>query len=167
MTERRFGARGALVVAALLMLPTAAAVSAGEGVAAGQATRREPSGLRERVSGEVRHSGTLVALDTDARTIRMREVVTWTGPGTALATRWLRLTADTAMQVVRRDPRADPASMPGFAESSIGLDQLELGDFVTVTTRAEAPVVVSLEVYRFPGWTPRPAPNTRPPHGGR
>lgn len=167
MTERRFGAPGALVVAALLTLAPATAMSVGEDVAARQATRREPAGLSERTNGEVRHSGTLVALDAEARTIRMQEVVAWIGPGTGLATRWLRLSPDTAMQVVMRDPRSDPASMPGFAESSIGLGQLEIGDFVTVTTRADEPVVVSLEVYRFPGWTPHRAPDAGSPRESR
>lgn len=87
--------------------------------------------------------------------------------GDRIATRWLRLFPDAAMQVVTRGARPDPASMPGFAEASIDLGQLEVGDFLTVTTREEEPVVVSLEVYRFPGWTARPVQQAGSPRDRR
>ena len=123
---------------------TAVAALAATGVASADDTmkRAEPG------HGEVRHSGTVVRVDPEARRLQMREMVTWTGPGTGIVERSVTLTPDTAMQLVTRDDDFDRASMPGFEESPIALREIRPGDFVTVTLRRDSPVAVSLEVVR-------------------
>jgi hypothetical protein len=97
---------------------------------------------------ETRHSGTITGIDDRAGLLTFEEMVTWTGPGTGIVTRSVRITPETSMQLVVRDQDPDRSAMPGFAESPITLRRLRDGDFVTVTTRSDAPVAVSLEVYR-------------------
>ena len=97
---------------------------------------------------ETRHSGTITGIDDRARLLTFEEMVTWRGPGTGIVTRSVWITPDTSMQLVVRDRDPDAASMPGFEESPITLRRVRDGDFVTVTTRSDEPIAVSVEVYR-------------------
>lgn len=77
-----------------------------------------------------------------------------TGPGTGVIERTVTVTPDTSVQLVVRDEQDwSRASMTGFREMPFELSRLKPGDFVTVTTRRERPVAVSIEVWR-PNATP-------------
>jgi hypothetical protein len=99
-------------------------------------------------AGEARHSGTVVRVDDDELVIR--EMGTWTGSGSGVAERRVTLAADTATQLVRREPgAAERTSRPGWKSIAMRPEDIRPGDFVTVTTRkAGGDVAVSIEVLR-------------------
>jgi hypothetical protein len=93
-----------------------------------------------------RHSGRVLAVDPGAGTVRIEEMVAWTGPNTGAVERTIRLTPDTTVQVVRRAATVDPARWPNaFEEQRITADSLKPGDFVTATT-GSGDLAVALEV---------------------
>src|ERR671918_76385 len=58
-------------------------------------------------AAEARHSGRVMAVDPGAGTVRIQEVVAWTGPETGTVERTIRLTPDTTVQLVRREADVD------------------------------------------------------------
>jgi hypothetical protein len=86
-------------------------------------------------AAESRHSGRIVAVDPAAGTLRVQEMVAWTGPGTGLVERTIRLAPQTSIALVRRAREIDPARWPNaFDERRAGVEALRPGEFVTVTT---------------------------------
>lgn len=101
---------------------------------------------------EARHSG--VVLQTADDRLVLREMVTWTGPGTGIVDRPLTVTSETAVQLVRRAPKADdPRARPGWMAVDLRPDDIRAGDFATVTTRegADGDVAVSIQIVRPEG----------------
>ena len=95
-----------------------------------------------------RHSGQVVAVDSAAGTLRFGEMLGWTGPGTGIVDRTVRLTPATDVRLVERAATLDPERWPNaWEEHRIGLDALRPGDFVTVTTGGDD-TAVALEVMR-------------------
>jgi hypothetical protein len=123
-----------MAVAALATVSSAAAAGASK-----------PAQLRD---GEVRHSGSVVTVDIDARRLRMEEMVAWMGPGTGIVERSVTVTPDTSIELIWRDDDPDRTALPGWDGKSIALRDIRRGDFVTVTVRRDNPVAVSLQVLR-------------------
>jgi hypothetical protein len=101
-------------------------------------------------STEVRHSGRILVIAPDASAIVLEELVTWTGPGTGLVTRSIRLTPDTSIHLIEREGwKGDRTSMPGWDVETMDATRLRPGDFVTVTTDDDRhDVAVALLVVR-------------------
>jgi hypothetical protein len=84
--------------------------------------------------GDVKHSGTLVAVDAAKHILTLEEMGPWTGPGTVPVKRSIRIEPSTNVELITR--RSEPA--PGASDyqaSAMPLSDLRAGDFVTV--RAE------------------------------
>ena len=83
----------------------------------------------------VRHSGTLVEIGLDLSTILIEEVVAWTGLGTGVVRRVIRLTPRTSIELIERPDTqgwSRPADRPGWHATAIPAAALREGDFVTV-----------------------------------
>ena len=101
---------------------------------------------------DLRHSGTVVRAAHDR--FVLREIVTWTGPGTGVVDRHVAMTEQTAVQLVRRAPWTDdPRARPGWQAIDLRPDDVRPGDFATVTIRdgAAGDVAVSVEILRPEG----------------
>jgi hypothetical protein len=99
----------------------------------------------------VRHSGRIVEVALDGSAIVVEELVTWSGPGTGVVTRSIRLTPGTAIDVIQLadDTDVDRAALPGWDTRVIDAADLRRGDFVTVTTDGDRrAVAVALQVVR-------------------
>jgi hypothetical protein len=104
-----------------------------------------------RQPGEVRHSGRILEVAPDGSAILLEEQVSWSGPGTGIVTRSIRLTPRTSIHLVERTDRwnGDRSSLPGWDVEMIGAASLRPGDFVTVTTDDDQhAVAVALQVVR-------------------
>jgi hypothetical protein len=101
-----------------------------------------------QVNGEARHSGTITEV-VDGRIV-LDEIVTWQGPESpGIVRRSIRITPDTAIDLVQRGPWDARTSRPGWSSEPIRPDDLRKGDFVTVTTRGdETGAAVAVEVIR-------------------
>jgi len=111
----------------------------------------EQGAATSRAAVEVRHSGSILEVAPDASSIVMEELVAWTGPGTGVVTRSLRITPRTSIRLLKRTDRWDgtAASMPGWDSTMVKAAMLRPGDFVTVTTDDDARnVAVALQVVR-------------------
>jgi hypothetical protein len=100
---------------------------------------------------EVRHSGRILVVAPDGSAIVLEELGTWTGPGTGLVTRSIRLTPRTSIRLIERADRweGDRTSMPGWDVEMMEATSLRPGDFVTVTTDDDGrDVAVALLVVR-------------------
>lgn len=100
---------------------------------------------------EARHSGRIVEVATDGSSILLEEMVGWTGPGTGMLTRRVRITPQTSIRLVRHTGRwgNDRGSTPGWDSKTIDAGRLRPGDFVTVTTdENQRDVAVALQVVR-------------------
>lgn len=81
------------------------------------------------------HSGTIVAVDLKRQTITLEEMGPWTGPGSGLVKRTIRLAPGTTFELVARSKEPAPGGWPGgFVASSLKAVDLRPGDFATVTT---------------------------------
>jgi hypothetical protein len=111
-----------------------------------------PTVAQERPeSGEVRRSGRILVIAPDGSAIVLEELRTWTGPGTGLVARSIRLTPSTSIHLIERAERweGDRTSMPGWDAETMRPASLRPGDFVTVTTDDDRrDVAVSLLVVR-------------------
>jgi hypothetical protein len=99
----------------------------------------------------VRHSGRIVEVAPDGSAIVVEELLTWSGPGTGVVTRSIRLTPRTAIDVIQRADGwdGDRAALPGWDTRVIDAADLRRGDFVTVTTDGDRrAVAVALQVVR-------------------
>jgi len=99
----------------------------------------------------VRHSGRIVEVAPDGSAIVVEELVTWSGPGTGVITRSIRLTPRTSIDVIQRTDSTDGdrAALPGWDTRVIDAAELRRGDFVTVTTDGDRrAVAVALQVVR-------------------
>jgi hypothetical protein len=81
-------------------------------------------------------SGRIVEVAPDGSAIVVEELVTWSGPGTGVVIRSIRLTPRTAIRVIQRsgDEDGDRTAMPGWDARVIDAAGLRPGDFVTITT---------------------------------
>jgi hypothetical protein len=115
----------------LLALMVAAPAAAGQTKTSLNAPDDGRHGARE-----ARHSGRIVEIATDGSSILLGEMVAWTGPGTGLLTRRVRITPDTSIRLVQHTGRwdNDRSSTPGWDSTTIDARSLRPGDFVTVTT---------------------------------
>ena len=86
--------------------------------------------------GKVRHSGRILEVATDGSAIVLEEMVAWTGPGTGIVNRSIRLTPRTSIRLVERTDAVDVdrTALPGWDTTPIDVVDLRPGDFVTVTT---------------------------------
>lgn len=100
--------------------------------------------------GETRHSGRIVEVAPDGSAIVLEEMVAWTGPGTGVVTRSIKLTPRTSIRLLERTARweDDRSAMPGWDAQVIEASSLRRGDFVTVTTDDRRTVAVALQVIR-------------------
>ena len=108
--------------------------------------------ISSAAADELRHSGTVVRATHDG--LVLREMITWTGPGTGIVNREVAMTPQTAVQLVRRAPWTDdPRARPGWTAIDLRPDDVHPGDFATVTTRdgADGDVAVSVEIVRPEG----------------
>ena len=79
------------------------------------------------------------------------EMVAWTGPGTGMLTRRVRITPRTSIGLARYTGRwgNDHSSTPGWDSETIDAGRLRPGDFVTVTTDDnQRDMAVALQVVR-------------------
>jgi hypothetical protein len=118
-----------MVCIALLVLVVGlwpASAVAGEPAAAPAAALGKPA----------RHSGTLVRIGLDLSTIFIDEVVAWTGAGTGVVRRSIRLTPRTSIELIERPHPEGPsrAGRAGWHVTAIPAAELREGDFVTVIT---------------------------------
>jgi hypothetical protein len=115
----------------LLALMMAAPVAAGQTKTSLNAPDNGQPGARE-----ARHSGRIVEVATDGSSILLDEMVAWTGPGTGMLTRRVRITPQTSIRLVQHTGRwgNDPSATPGWDSKTIDAHSLRRGDFVTVTT---------------------------------
>jgi hypothetical protein len=100
--------------------------------------------------GEVRHSGTIVEIT--GRSIVLEEMLAWQGPDNpGIVHRSITVTPRTSIQLVARTGEWGVArtSLPGWDSKPMDLDELRRGDFVTITTGADArDRAVALQVIR-------------------
>lgn len=103
--------------------------------------------------GEVRHSGTIVEITPDGSAIVLEELAVWSGPGTGVVSRSIRLTPDTSIRLVERAPGdGGRTAMPGWKATAVDALDLREGDFVTVTTHGDRrAVAVALQIVRPAG----------------
>lgn len=112
---------------------------------------RRSSYFRSRWPTEVRHSGRILVVAPDGSAIVLEEIRTWTGPGTGLVTRSIRLKPRTSIRLIERAAgwEDDRTSMPGWDVETMDATSLRAGDFVTVTTDDDRrDVAVALLVVR-------------------
>jgi len=84
--------------------------------------------------GDVKHSGTVVAVDPVKHMLTLEEMGPWTGPGTVPVKRSIRIAPSTNVELITR--RSEPAPGAGnYQAAAMPLSDLRAGDFVTV--RAE------------------------------
>jgi hypothetical protein len=84
-------------------------------------------------AGETRHSGRVAAVAPDRGGFTLEEVGPWTGPGTGLVTREVRLAPGTAVQLVTRASDLAATWPVAFETSRLAATDLRPGDYVTVT----------------------------------
>jgi hypothetical protein len=102
-------------------------------------------------SEKVRHSGRIVEVAPDGGAIVLEEIVAWSGPGTGVVTRSIRLTPRTSITLVAQTDEweSDSTSMPGWSHRPVAAAALRPGDFLTVTTDdVSRGVAVALQVVR-------------------
>jgi hypothetical protein len=94
------------------------------------------SWLSASPGASVRHSGTLVKIGLDLSTILLEEVVAWSGLGTDVVRRSIRLGPGTSIELIERpDGRSvHRAGRSGWHATTIPAAALREGDFVTVIT---------------------------------
>jgi hypothetical protein len=110
-----------------------------------------PLADRAAASEKVRHSGRILEVAPDGGAIVLEEIVAWSGPGTGVVTRSIRLTPRTSITLVARTDEWGPdgAAMPGWSRRPADATGLRPGDFVTVTTDDDTRgVAVALQVVR-------------------
>jgi hypothetical protein len=127
-----------------IMTRSAVLVTVVLAVLAGTAHAQSP------VDGEVWRSGRIIEIAPDRSAIVLEELVTWTGPGTGVVTRSIRLTPRTSIRLIERgDVDETDTAMPGWDATPIDAGRLRVGDFVTVTTiDARRGVAADLQVVR-------------------
>lgn len=109
----------------------------------------EPQASPATTSTEVRHSGTVARVDPARGMLTFQELVSWTGPGTGVVERTVKVADTTDVRLVVRDETsASPTEIPGFRKEPLKLSELQPGDFVTVTTPRDRPVATTVEVVR-------------------
>jgi hypothetical protein len=82
------------------------------------------------------HSGRLMKISLDAKTITVEEIGPWMGPDTGRVERTFTLTPSTSVTLLRRAQGADAKGWAGGFESEpLALTELKPGDFATVTAK--------------------------------
>lgn len=82
-----------------------------------------------------RHSGTIVGLAAEARTVTLQEMGPWTGGHRGLVKRSIEVTPSTRIKVAARAPALRHGEWAGeFEESSLTRSDLHPGDYATVVT---------------------------------
>jgi hypothetical protein len=130
----------------VLVLMVAAPIAAGQ-----TKTSLNASDEGRPAARGTRHSGRIVEVATDGSSILLDEMVAWTGPGTGMLTRRVRITPRTSIELVRYTGRwgNDHSSTPGWDSETIDAGRLRPGDFVTVTTDDnQRDMAVALQVVR-------------------
>ena len=96
----------------------------------------------------MKHSGTIVAIDAEAGTIRLAEVGPWTvrGGETVITYRTIVVTPATEFAIVGRD-HGTAGEWPGaFVESPLPRDGLYVDDWVTVDCVHEGARQIALKI---------------------
>jgi len=104
-----------------------------------------PAFAEREPSQPQRHSGVLVAIASDARTITVEEFGPSAGPDATAVRRTIRLTPETRIELVVRsqDPAAASGWLGDFTAVPLASRELHPGDFVTVTTESASGLVAS------------------------
>ena len=128
--------QGACMV--LLMLMVAAPAAA------------EPSRTSTNTADERRDSGTIVRVAPDGSSIVIEEMGAWTGSGTGLVTRSIRIAPRAPIRLLEYTGRWDDrTSTPGWDSHAVEAASLRPGDFVTVTSeKGRRDEAVALQVVR-------------------
>jgi hypothetical protein len=80
-----------------------------------------------------RHTGTVVAVQSDHKTLVLDEMGPWTGPASRPTRLSIALTPDTVVTLATRAKAGASAEWPGsFAESTLAATEIRPGDSVTV-----------------------------------
>jgi hypothetical protein len=118
----------------------------------------------------MKHSGTIVSIADDARTLVLAEIGPWRvrGGATVVTYRTIVLAPETRFAIVGRGEDAPSGFQGDFVEMALGPDGLYPGDHVTVDCRHEGGRFVALKVTVTEVW---PALDTyfgadRPPRVG-
>lgn len=132
-----------------MLLALAAPVAADTPVAAETNTQQATPRTND---GELRHSGKIVEITDDGRTMVLEEMLAWQGPDKpGIVHRSIRISPQTSIQLVERTEDWGKArtSLPGWDSERMDVKDLRKGDFVTVTTGADARSrAVALQVIR-------------------
>ena len=140
---------GALTTVLVLAAPVAADTATQQRAAAGQADTQTATRTSH---GEARHSGTIVEIADEGRTIVLEEMLAWQGPDKpGIVHRSVRITPQTSIQLVERtgDWGTARTSLPGWDSKPMDAKDLRKGDFVTVTAADDARErAVALQVIR-------------------
>lgn len=113
---------------------------------------------------QVKHSGMIVATSPNGRTITVEEMGPWTGPGSGLVRRSVRLTPQTKVVLVSRSNEPTPGGWPGgFREVLSSPSELRPGDYVTVATESRGGELIprSIAVSRLSAAQSRPRASGR------
>ena len=104
-----------------------------------------PAFAEREPSQQQKHSGVIVAIASDARTIKVEEFGPSAGPDATAVRRTIRLRAETRIELVVRsqDPTATSGWQGDFTAVPLALRELHPGDFVTVTTESTRGLVAS------------------------
>jgi hypothetical protein len=87
---------------------------------------------------EMRHSGTIVRLSTDDRTLTLEELGPWTARSRARETLSIALEPATKVELVARSKQAATGQWPGgFKATSLTPSDLRTGDYVTVAAERD------------------------------
>ena len=98
----------------------------------------------------VKHSGSVVALDTDRHTVTIEEMGSWHGPGTPLAREVYHVTTSAKIELAERTRQVVHGWRGAFNTRLLPLGQIRLGDYVTLELEREngKPVATKMTVVR-------------------
>ncbi len=109
------------------------------------------SGTAAGAAADERHSGRVVDVRPDG-TLVLEEQGPWTGPGTGLIQRTVRVQPGTAVRVLQPTGQWNAGdAMPGYAVRAVEFRDLAPGDFVTAVMGGDGRAAVALDVMRPDG----------------
>jgi hypothetical protein len=100
------------------------------------------------LADEARHSGLVVAVDPAANTLRLEEMLAWTGPTSGVVERTVRLGPGTSIRLLRPAEDAAATWPDAWEASPLTASDLRPGDYVTAITRDGGDVATTLDVVR-------------------
>jgi hypothetical protein len=103
-----------------------------------------------------KHSGVIVAADSNQHTITIEEMGPWYGPRTAPARRVFQITPGTRIALAERTPDGTLGWPWAFTERTLEPSALRAGDYVTIEVEPQGKRAVAVQVQAV-----RPTPDNQ------